>query len=59
MALLKLVALLRWKEQADVPKTIRTAKGGNGTNATERQGDLQTAWVSTRLVPSSHLSGLL
>ncbi|KAJ9119422.1 hypothetical protein QFC24_005655 [Naganishia onofrii] len=44
MALLKLVALLRWKEQADVPKTIRTTKAGNGINATERQGDLQTAW---------------
>lgn len=46
MALLKLVALLRWKEQADVPKTIRTTKDGNGGHTMERQGDLQTAWVS-------------
>ncbi|KAJ9098285.1 hypothetical protein QFC21_004614 [Naganishia friedmannii] len=54
MALLKLVALLRWKEQADVPKTIRSTKGGNGADSTERQGDLQTAWRLEKLLEFQH-----
>lgn len=48
MALLKLLALLRWKEQADVPKVVRTVKNKNSTTSEERQGDVQTAWVSHR-----------
>lgn len=48
MALLKLLALLRWKEQADVPKVVRTVKNEDGTTSQERQSDVQTAWVSLR-----------
>jgi hypothetical protein len=46
MALLKLLALLRWKDQADVPKVVRTVKKADGTKVEERQSDVQTAWVS-------------
>lgn len=46
MALLKLLALLRWKEQADVAKVVRTATKADETTVEERQSDVQTAWVS-------------
>lgn len=49
MTLLKLLALLRWKEQADVPKVVRLAKKADGTTVEERQSDVQTAWVSRRI----------
>jgi hypothetical protein len=58
MALLKLLALLRWKEQADVPKVVRTAKKADGTTVEERQSDVQTAWVSLRFRVGASKAGL-
>ncbi|GHJ85111.1 hypothetical protein NliqN6_1513 [Naganishia liquefaciens] len=54
MALLKLLALLRWKEQADVPKVVRTVKNEDGTTSEERQSDVQTAWRLEKLLDYQH-----